>query len=97
MLIVDDILLFPMYSLVWVFREIHKAAQQELADAADGITAQLSELYMMLETGRIAEAEFNRREKELLDQLEKIQRREAVFQDKTIEEKQANPARDMAT
>jgi len=30
---------------------------------------------MMLETGRIAEAEFNAREKELLDQLDRIEER----------------------
>jgi hypothetical protein len=31
---------------------------------------------MLLETGRIGEAEFNAREKELLDQLDRIEERE---------------------
>jgi len=73
MLILDDILLFPIKSILWIFREIHNAAQQELATEAETITVELSELYMMLETGRITEAEFDVREKELLDRLDEIQ------------------------
>lgn len=73
MLIIDDILLFPFRSILWIFREVHNAAQQELAGEAELITAELSELYMMLETGKISEQEFATREKELLDRLDKIQ------------------------
>jgi len=73
MLIIDDILLFPIKSILWIFREIHNAAQQELATEAEAITAELSELYMMLETGRITEAEFDAKEVELLDRLDEIQ------------------------
>ena len=73
MFILDDILLFPIKSILWMFREIHNAAQQELANEAENITAELSELYMMLETGRITEDEFDTREKELLDRLDEIQ------------------------
>jgi hypothetical protein len=73
MFILDDILLFPIKSILWMFREIHNAAQQELATEAENITAELSELYMMLETGRITEDEFDTREEELLDRLDEIQ------------------------
>jgi hypothetical protein len=73
MLILDDILLFPVKSLFWIFRELHKTAQEELASEAESIIEQLSDLYMMLETGRITEDEFNTREKELLDRLDEIQ------------------------
>lgn len=72
MLIIDDILLFPVRSVLWIFREVHKAAQQELATEADAITAELSELYMLLETGRISQEKFDAQEKELLDRLDKI-------------------------
>jgi hypothetical protein len=72
MMIIDNILFFPLRSILWTFREIQKAAQQEIANEAEAITAELSELYMMLETGRITEAEFDTREKELLDRLEQI-------------------------
>jgi len=76
MLIVDDILFFPAKSLLWIFREIYNATQQEITNEADAITSQLSELYMMLETGKITEAEFDEKEKVLLDRLDEIQGRD---------------------
>lgn len=72
MFIVDDILLAPVHGLFWIFREIRNSVQQEFANAAETITAELSELYMMLETERITEAEFDAREKELLDRLDNL-------------------------
>lgn len=77
MLLLDDILLFPITGILWTFREIHKAAVQEMDSEAENITVQLSELYMMLETGKITEEEFDAREKELLDRLDQIQERGA--------------------
>lgn len=73
MFIVDDVLLFPAHSILWVFRELYNAAQQEVANEAESLTTQLSELYMALETGRITEAEFDESEKELLDRLDAIE------------------------
>jgi hypothetical protein len=75
MLLVDDILLFPVHSIMWVFREIGEIAQKELAGEATSITEQLRILYMQLETGRISEAEFDVGEKLLLDRLEAIESR----------------------
>ena len=75
MLILDKLLLSPLYATVWAARQVHHAIQLEQAAEPDGITADLSELYMMLETGRLTEAEFGAREKELLDRLDKIQSR----------------------
>jgi len=92
MLIVDDILLFPIRSILWVFRQIHDAAQEELATEAEGITAQLSELYMMLETGKITEGEFAAREKELLDRLDKIQERGTGLEDEDQEDEEKEDA-----
>ena len=78
MLVVDDILFFPVKSIFWVFREIGEIAENELAGEAESITEQLRLLYMQLETGRITEAEFASGEKLLLDRLEAIEeRREA--------------------
>jgi hypothetical protein len=73
MFLVDDILLSPVKGVLWVFREIHDAAQQELAGESEAITAALSELYMRLETGQITEEEFDAREKALLDRLDRLQ------------------------
>jgi len=77
MFLVDDLLLFPIKGIFWVFREIHDAAQQELVGESEAITAALSELYMLLETGQITEAEFDAQEKVLLDRLDRLQAEEA--------------------
>ena len=77
MFLIDDLLLSPAKGILWVFKEIHDAAEQELAGESEAITAALSELYMKLETGQIAEAEFDVREKALLDRLDRLQAEEA--------------------
>jgi hypothetical protein len=76
MFLVDDILLSPVKGVLWVFREIHDAAKQELAGEGEAITAALSELYMRLETGQITEEEFDAQEKALLDRLDRLQAEE---------------------
>ena len=86
MLIIDDLLFFPVRSILWTFREIHNAAQEEQANEAEAITAELSELYMMLETGKITEGEFDTREKELLDRLDGIKERETDLEDEDQED-----------
>ena len=75
MVLVDDLLTFPFRSLLWIFREIHNAAQEELANESESITAELSNLYMRLETGRISEEEFAKEEKTLLERLDRRQER----------------------
>ena len=75
MLLVDDILFFPIHSIMWVFKEIGEIAEKELAGEATSITEQLRILYMQLETGRITEAEFEAGEKVLLDRLDLIESR----------------------
>jgi len=72
MLIVDDILTFPARGLLWVFQEIHDAAEQALRDEAGAITVELQQLYSMLENAQITEDEFDRREAELLDRLDEL-------------------------
>lgn len=76
MLLLDKLLLSPLYATVWAARQVHHATQQQRAAEPERITADLSELYMMLETGRITEAQFKAREKELLDRLDRIEERE---------------------
>jgi len=76
MLLIDDILMAPFRSLLWVFREIHNAAEQEMANEAENLTAQLRELYMLLESGNLSDAEFDQKEAEILDRLEEINQRE---------------------
>lgn len=86
MLIIDDILLFPIRGIMRVFKEVYNAAQQEMSNNAEAITEELSELYMMLETGQISEIDFNNREKALLDKMDAIQSEESRITDKDDEE-----------
>jgi len=72
MLIVDDLLLAPVNALFWVFREIANAVDEDLAAEPAAITARLGELYMMLETGQMTEAEFDAAEATLLDRLDEL-------------------------
>ena len=84
MLLVDDILFFPVHSILWIFREIDKIAHEELAGESQTITEQLRLLYMQLETGRITEQQFDAEEKLLLDRLDAIDSRledEGEFED----------------
>jgi len=86
MLIVDDIVTAPFRGLLWVFEEICEAADEELLRDADSITTQLQQLYMMLEGGKVSEAEFDLREAELLDRLDRIQERGAMVEDEDADE-----------
>jgi hypothetical protein len=70
MLIIDDILISPF---MFIMREIHNAALEELAREPENIRIELSELYKMLEAGRITEQQFDTREAELLDRLEALE------------------------
>jgi len=83
MLLVDNILLAPFNSLIWVFKEVHKAAQQEIDGEAEHVAHALSELYMQLETGELTEEQFAAQEKVLLDRLDEIWEREEGAADAT--------------
>jgi len=72
MLLVDDILLFPASGILWIFRAVNQAAQEEMAGEAEALQAELRELYMRLETGMISEDDYDTREKALLDRLENL-------------------------
>jgi len=76
MFLVDDILMAPFKGIFWIFKEINRAAEEEQANEAEAITTKLSDLYMMLETGQMTEAEFDAAEKALLDRLDVIKERE---------------------
>jgi hypothetical protein len=72
MFVVDDLLMAPARGLLWILQEIHRAAQEEQVTDAESITAELSALYMRLETGNLTEQQFNAEEKLLLERLDKI-------------------------
>lgn len=73
MLLIDDVLLSPAKGLLFVLRELGKRAREELLDD-DAVKQELRETYMLLETGRITEQEFEQREGKLARRLEAIER-----------------------
>ena len=92
--LVDDLLLAPIHGLLWVFGKIHEAAQEEVAGEADAITGELSELYMLLETGKLTEAEFEVRERVLLDRLDAIRTNVAVSDGEDVGEEDDEDSED---
>ena len=77
MLILDNLLLWPMRGLLGIFREIQKAAEQEFENEGEAIRSELRELYMRMETQQITEAEFDTAETVLLDRLDRLEPRAA--------------------
>lgn len=73
MLILDDLLLAPAHGVLWVVKKIHAAVIEEVEAQHARITSDLSELYMMLDTGKITEEEFDKQEKQLLDRLDSLE------------------------
>lgn len=81
MFLVDDLLMYPMKSLLGVFREIYNAAVQEMLQEATAIRTELAQLYQLLESGAIDDDTFDARERELLDRLDAIEARDFVDED----------------
>lgn len=73
MLIIDDLLLSPFKGLLWIFKEVHEAARQEVENETEELKTALAELYMQLDTGQISEEEFTVEEARLLDRLDALE------------------------
>ena len=76
MIFVDDILFSPVKGFFWIMRELQKAVQNEQENEVDRLTARLSELYMLLETGKLTQDEFDAAEREVLDRLDELEGQE---------------------
>jgi hypothetical protein len=72
-ILIDDILFSPITGLVALARELQRAAIEEGRRAAAETRAALADLYRALESGAVTEAEFDRREAELLDRLDALE------------------------
>lgn len=73
MIVIDNLIGAPARGLLWVFREVHKAAEQSLRDEYQSITQELSKLYNLLESGAISEAQFDDYERHLLDRMDELE------------------------
>lgn len=73
MFLIDDILLAPLYSVIWLGRKINEIVEKEVSDEGK-IKEKLMELQLRFEVDEISEEEYNRQEKELLNWLEAIRK-----------------------
>lgn len=85
MFLIDQLFLLPARGVHWIVREIHHAAEEEMAGEADAITARLGELYRMLEAGQLTEESFEEKEKELLDRLDSLQEGSSIGEEENDE------------
>ncbi|MEM1423268.1 MAG: gas vesicle protein GvpG [Planctomycetota bacterium] len=81
MFVIDDILLSPVKGFMWLVRELHSAAEREIADERERTMRALQSLHMRLEAGQMTEDEFEEREEELLDHLERLDAMKGEAQD----------------
>jgi hypothetical protein len=72
MLLIDDLLMAPVRGLLFVVREIAKAAEEESAADERTVMAELAALHRALDSGQLSEDAFDTREAELLEQLDRL-------------------------
>lgn len=77
MFLLDDLVAAPVNFILWVMRQVHEAAENELEDEAEVIPTRLAELHRQLEAGQISEQDFDRQERQLLDRLDQLEQRSA--------------------
>ena len=73
MFLIDDILLAPLKSVIWLGKKINEVVEREVSDEGR-IKERLMELQLRFELDEISEDEYNKQEKELLARLDEIRR-----------------------
>jgi Gas vesicle protein G len=73
MFLVDDLVVAPARFVLWIVRQVHEAAKEELGGEKQRLTAELGQLHAMLESGRLSEEEFDQRELIVLDRLDAVE------------------------
>jgi hypothetical protein len=76
MFLLDDLFLAPFRGVKFIAESVYDAAQEEIANERQALRDEINDLYMQLETGEISEAEFEKREDEILDRLEALEETE---------------------
>lgn len=69
MFLIDDILLAPVKSVVWLTKKINEVVEKELYDEGR-IKKELMDLQLRFELNEISEEEYTKQEKELLARLD---------------------------
>lgn len=80
MLLPDSWLFAPLRGLMWIFREVQAAAEEEQQASRRQLLQSLSELHGQLERGELDELAFSTREKDVLDQLDAMQEGRSITQ-----------------
>ena len=68
--LIDDILLAPIKGIVWLGEKVRDMALEELEDTPEKLQRELLDLQMTFETEEITEAEYQKKEKDILERLE---------------------------
>jgi hypothetical protein len=71
MFLIDSILLAPLRGVIWMGQKLSDMAQEELTDKGR-IKEELMRLQLQFELDEISQAEYDQKEKELLDRLDAI-------------------------
>jgi hypothetical protein len=76
-LLIDDLLMAPVRGLLFVLRELAKAADEEQAGDKRAVMAELAALHRSLDSGQLTEDAFDVQEANLLERLDRLQGRDA--------------------
>lgn len=71
MFLIDSILLAPLKGVVWIGQKLADMAEKELSDKGR-VKEELMRLQLQFELDEISQAEYDQKEKELLDRLDAI-------------------------
>jgi len=72
--LIDDILLAPIKGVVWIAEKVRDIALEELEDTPEKLQRELFDLQMALEAEQISEAEYQKKEKDILERLEALKK-----------------------
>jgi Gas vesicle protein G len=73
MFLIDDLAIAPARFVLWIVRQVHEAAKEEMSGEKQRLTGELGQLHAMLESGRLSEEEFDVRERIVLDRLDALE------------------------
>jgi hypothetical protein len=74
--IIDDLLLIPLKLGKQILEGIKNEVDKERLVTEEGIMEKLKEYQLLLDEGRISETDYDQIEKELIDRLKEVRKRE---------------------
>lgn len=75
MFLIDDILLAPIKGFLAICNKVKEIAEDEMRDTPEKLQKELLELQMLLEAGQIGEEQQAKKEKNILERLNAIQKK----------------------